>query len=154
MREAFPEQYAKVAPETFARALNAVEPSLIRVEADEVTYNLHIIVRFEMEKAIVNGDVAIESLPRLWNEKYQEYLGVKPPTDSEGVLQDIHWSQAASATSRPIRSATSMRRRFTPRCATTSPTSTNGWPRATAFSRWSGCARGCTASARSMSRRN
>ncbi len=75
VREAFPEQYAKVAPETFARALNAVEPSLIRVEADEVTYNLHIIIRFEMEKAIINGDVAIESLPRLWNEKYQEYLG-------------------------------------------------------------------------------
>ena len=92
VREAFPEQYAKVAPETFARALNAVEPSLIRVEADEVTYNLHIIIRFEMEKAIINGDVAIESLPRLWNEKYQEYLGVTPPTDSDGVLQDIHWS--------------------------------------------------------------
>jgi carboxypeptidase Taq len=92
VREAFPERYTKIDPETFARALNAVEPSLIRVEADEVTYNLHIIVRFELEKAIINGDVAIESLPRLWNEKYQEYLGVTPPNDSDGVLQDIHWS--------------------------------------------------------------
>jgi carboxypeptidase Taq len=57
-----------------------------------VTYNLHIIIRFELEKAIINGDVAIESLPRLWNEKYEEYLGIEPPTDADGVLQDIHWS--------------------------------------------------------------
>jgi carboxypeptidase Taq len=92
VREAFPEQYTKVEPATFARALNAVAPSLIRVEADEVTYNLHVIIRFEMEKAIINGDVAIESLPRLWNEKYQEYLGITPPNDSDGVLQDVHWS--------------------------------------------------------------
>jgi carboxypeptidase Taq len=92
VREAFPEQYKNVDPATFARALNAVAPSLIRVEADEVTYNLHIIVRFELEKALINGDVAIESLPRLWNEKYQEYLGITPPNDADGVLQDIHWS--------------------------------------------------------------
>ena len=92
VREAFPEQYKKVEPATFARALNAVAPSLIRVEADEVTYNLHIIIRFELEKAIINGDVAIESLPRLWNEKYKEYLGITPPNDADGVLQDIHWS--------------------------------------------------------------
>jgi carboxypeptidase Taq len=92
VREAFPEQYKNVEPATFSRALNAVAPSLIRVEADEVTYNLHIIVRFELEKAIINGDVAIESLPRLWNEKYKEYLGIEPPTDADGVLQDIHWS--------------------------------------------------------------
>jgi carboxypeptidase Taq len=92
VREAFPERYKNVEPATFARALNAVAPSLIRVEADEVTYNLHVIVRFELEKAIVNGDVAIESLPRLWNEKYQEYLGITPPNDSDGVLQDVHWS--------------------------------------------------------------
>ena len=92
VREVFPEQYKNVEPETFARALNAVAPSLIRVEADEVTYNLHIIIRFELEKAIINGDVAIESLPRLWNEKYKEYLGIESPTDSDGVLQDIHWS--------------------------------------------------------------
>jgi carboxypeptidase Taq len=74
------------------RALNKVQPSLIRVEADEVTYNLHIIVRFELEKALINGEVAVETLPRLWNAKYQECLGIEPPTDTVGVLQDIHWT--------------------------------------------------------------
>jgi len=88
----FPEQYANVDATTFARALNHVEPSLIRVEADEVTYNLHIIIRFELEKAMVNGDVAVESLPRMWNEKYQEYLGITPPNNADGILQDVHWT--------------------------------------------------------------
>jgi carboxypeptidase Taq len=92
VREAFPEQFAAVDVATFARALNKVQPSLIRIEADEVTYNLHIIVRFELEKALINSDIAIETLPGLWNAKYGEYLGVEPVTDSEGVLQDIHWS--------------------------------------------------------------
>ena len=92
VREAFPEQFASVDAAMFARALNKVQPSLIRIEADEVTYNLHIIVRFELEKALINGDIAIETLPGLWNAKYREYLGVEPATDSEGVLQDIHWS--------------------------------------------------------------
>lgn len=92
VRQAFPEQFASVDTATFARALNKVKPSLIRIEADEVTYNLHIIVRFELEKALINGDVAIETLPGLWNAKYHEYLGIEPETDSEGVLQDIHWS--------------------------------------------------------------
>jgi carboxypeptidase Taq len=92
VREAFPEQFAAVDAAMFARALNKVQPSLIRIEADEVTYNLHIIVRFELEKALINGDIAIETLPGLWNAKYREYLGVEPATDSEGVLQDIHWS--------------------------------------------------------------
>ena len=92
VREAFPEQFAQVDVATFARALNKVQPSLIRIEADEVTYNLHIIVRFELEKALINGDVAVESLPRLWNAKYREYLGVEPANDAQGVLQDIHWT--------------------------------------------------------------
>ena len=92
VRQAFPEHFASVDAAVFARALNKVKPSLIRVEADEVTYNLHIIVRFELEKALINGNVAIETLPDLWNAKYREYLGVEPATDSEGVLQDIHWS--------------------------------------------------------------
>jgi carboxypeptidase Taq len=69
-----------------------VQPSLIRIEADEVTYNLHILIRFELEKALINGDVAIESLPGLWNAKYREYLGIEPPNDAQGVLQDVHWS--------------------------------------------------------------
>jgi carboxypeptidase Taq len=92
VREAFPWDYADVDVATFARALNKVQPSLIRVEADEVTYNLHIMVRFELEKALINGDVAIETLPGLWNKKYREYLGIEPGYDAEGVLQDVHWS--------------------------------------------------------------
>ncbi len=92
VRECFPERYASVDHVAFARALNKVEPSLIRIEADEVTYNLHIIIRYEMEKAMVNGEVSVESLPGQWNAKYKEYLGIEPPTDSVGILQDIHWS--------------------------------------------------------------
>lgn len=92
VRDVFPTQFGQVDVATFARALNKVQPSLIRVEADEVTYNLHIIVRYELEKMLVNGNIAIESLPRLWNEKYREYLGIEPTTDKAGVLQDIHWT--------------------------------------------------------------
>lgn len=92
VQKTFPEQFASVDAATFARALNKVRPSLIRVEADEVTYNLHIIVRYELEKAIVNGEVAVESLPGLWNAKYKDYLGVEPENDRVGVLQDIHWT--------------------------------------------------------------
>ena len=92
VKDVFPEQFAHVDAQTFARALNKAQPSLIRIEADEVTYNLHIIIRFELEKALVNGDVAIESLPGMWNAKYRDYLGVEPQRDAEGVLQDIHWT--------------------------------------------------------------
>ena len=92
VRSAFPEHFANVDVETFARALNKVQPSLIRIEADEVTYNLHIIIRYELERAMVNGEVAVESLPGMWNAKYREYLGIEPDTDSKGILQDVHWS--------------------------------------------------------------
>ncbi|MBV9711195.1 MAG: carboxypeptidase M32, partial [Ktedonobacteraceae bacterium] len=92
VREVFPEQFSNVDVATFVRALNKVEPSLIRVEADEVTYNLHILIRFELEKALVNGEIAVESLPELWNAKYRAYLGIEPPDNSDGVLQDMHWS--------------------------------------------------------------
>jgi carboxypeptidase Taq len=92
VRQAFPEHFAAIDAATFARALNKVKSSLIRIEADEVTYNLHIIVRYELEKTMINGDLAIESLPGKWNAKYREYLGIEPTSDSEGVLQDIHWS--------------------------------------------------------------
>lgn len=73
------------------RGINRVEPSLVRVDADELTYNLHIIVRYECEKAIFNEKVNAKALRELWNEKYKEYLGVVPANDTEGVLQDIHW---------------------------------------------------------------
>jgi carboxypeptidase Taq len=91
-RDTFPRQLADVDAATFARALNKVEPSLIRVEADEVTYNLHIIIRFELEQAMVNGDLSVESLPAAWNAKYQQYLGITPPSDADGCMQDIHWT--------------------------------------------------------------
>jgi carboxypeptidase Taq len=78
----------------FYWAINHVEPSLIRVEADEATYNLHIIVRFELEQALLSGDLPAADLPAAWNDKYRQYLGITPPSDADGCLQDIHWSAA------------------------------------------------------------
>lgn len=79
----------------FYRAINQVKPSLIRIEADEVTYPLHVIVRFELEKALISGELDVKDLPEAWNAKMQELLGIKPMTDSEGCMQDIHWSMGA-----------------------------------------------------------
>jgi len=92
LKEIFPEQFEHVDIETFVLALNKVQPSLIRVEADEVTYNLHILIRFELENALVNGELAVDDLPAAWNAKYLEYLGIEPANDAEGVLQDVHWT--------------------------------------------------------------
>lgn len=78
--------------EDFYFAINAVRPSLIRIEADEATYNLHILIRFELEQDLLSGQLAVRDLPAAWNEKYRSYLGVEPPNDADGVLQDIHWS--------------------------------------------------------------
>jgi carboxypeptidase Taq len=85
-------QFKEVELEGFYRAINQVKPSLIRVEADEVTYGLHIILRFELEQALVTGELAVADLPEAWNSKMEEYLGLTPPNDAVGVLQDIHWS--------------------------------------------------------------
>ncbi len=93
-RAFFPDQTAGVSHEAFYRAINKVEPSLVRVEADEVTYNMHVFVRFELEQALVSGELKVADVPEAWNAKYKEYLGVTPPTDSEGCLQDVHWSHA------------------------------------------------------------
>jgi carboxypeptidase Taq len=76
----------------FHRAINKVQPSLIRTEADEATYNLHVMLRFELELALLEGTLAVEGLPAAWNERMREYLGVVPPDDARGVLQDVHWS--------------------------------------------------------------
>ncbi|HEY8395060.1 MAG TPA: carboxypeptidase M32, partial [Thermaerobacter sp.] len=92
LRELFPAQLEGVDAEAMYRAVNRVQPSLIRVEADEVTYNLHIMLRFELELALLSGDLAVEDLPGAWNEKMKEYLGLVPADDLQGVLQDIHWS--------------------------------------------------------------
>jgi len=79
--------------ETLYRAANRVyDDNLIRVDADELTYHMHIIVRFEIERDLINGDLAVEDVPEVWNDKYEQYLGVRPDNDAEGVLQDIHWS--------------------------------------------------------------
>ncbi len=91
----FPGQLGDVSLDDFYAAVNAVTPSLIRVEADEVTYNLHIMLRFDLERALINGEVAVKELPDLWNKAMLEYVGIEPPTVAEGVLQDIHWSQGA-----------------------------------------------------------
>ncbi|WP_068617368.1 carboxypeptidase M32 [Paenibacillus tuaregi] len=88
----FPEQLAQVKVEDFHRAINRVENSLIRIEADELTYNLHIIIRYEIEKMLFNENLDVKELPRVWNEKYEQYLGIIPPNDGVGVLQDVHWS--------------------------------------------------------------
>lgn len=76
-------------------AVNHVEPSLIRVEADEATYNLHIIIRFEIEQELIDGQLAVADLPEAWNQKYEDYLGIKPPSDADGVMQDVHWPSTA-----------------------------------------------------------
>ena len=92
LQEEFPEHFAAVPLERFHRALNKVQPSLRRVDADEVTYCLHIILRFELERDILYGNVELRDLPEAFDAKMQEYLGLQPPDLSRGVLQDVHWS--------------------------------------------------------------
>jgi len=92
LQEYFPSQLRNVDLETFYRGINKVQPSLIRVEADEATYNLHIMLRLELEIAMMEGTLAVKDLPEAWNSRMEEYLGITPPNDADGVLQDIHWS--------------------------------------------------------------
>ncbi len=92
LQEFFPEQLGRGDQEQFYRAINKVSPSFIRVEADEVTYNLHIFLRFELEQALLEQRLKVADLPEAWNAKMKEYLGLTPPHDALGVLQDIHWS--------------------------------------------------------------
>jgi carboxypeptidase Taq len=92
LQEAFPGRFDDVDLETFYRAVNKVQPSLIRVDADEVTYNMHIILRFELEQEIMGGEITLTDLPEAWNARMKEYLGVDVPDDAKGVLQDVHWS--------------------------------------------------------------
>ncbi len=92
LRRVFPEQLKSSDAERVYRAVNRVEPGLIRVRADEVTYNLHVVLRFELEKALLTDDLAVRDLPEAWQSKMAAYLGLTPPNDIDGVLQDIHWS--------------------------------------------------------------
>jgi carboxypeptidase Taq len=92
LQSVFTKELRRVSFDRFYAAVSTLGPSLIRVRADELTYNLHIIIRYEMEKAMINGSVRVEELPDMWNAKYEQYLGLRPPTFSQGILQDIHWS--------------------------------------------------------------
>lgn len=91
LQATFPDQLGSVPVESFWRALNIVKPSLIRTRADEVTYNLHVLVRFELELELLEGRLAVRDLPDAWNAKYRDVLGVEVPNDADGVLQDVHW---------------------------------------------------------------
>lgn len=92
LQQEFPEQFGAVRLEEFYPALNAVKPGFIRIDSDEVTYNLHIILRFEIEKALIEGSMKVKEIPEVWNSKMREYLGISPEFDGQGCLQDIHWS--------------------------------------------------------------
>ena len=94
-RQAFPQALAGVSDDDWVFAVNDVRPSLIRTEADEATYNLHVMLRFELEQAMLSGDVGAADVPAAWNERMRDYLCVTPPDDAQGCLQDIHWSGGA-----------------------------------------------------------
>jgi len=95
LQATFPSQLRSVDLESFYRAVNQVSPSLNRVEADEVTYNLHTLLRFELEKLLIEAELKVRDLPDAWNSKMQAYFGLTPPTPADGILQDIHWSQGS-----------------------------------------------------------
>lgn len=95
LRERFPSIPEEINTDVFYRIANTVEPGLIRVEADEVTYNLHIFIRFEIEQELVTGALRVRDLPERWNEGYRNYLGIIPPDDTSGCLQDIHWAHGS-----------------------------------------------------------
>ncbi|MFK7691932.1 carboxypeptidase M32 [Paenibacillus sp. HJGM_3] len=95
LQSLYPENLSKVPVELFYRGINEVKPSLIRIEADELTYNLHIMIRYELEKELFSGTIEVKDLPAAWNAKYRDYLGVEPENDGEGVMQDVHWSGGA-----------------------------------------------------------
>ncbi len=95
LQETFPDQLGQVELSAFVKAINKVQPSLIRTKADELTYSLHVLIRYELEKMLFAEELQVEDLPQAWTDKYEEYLGVRPRDVSEGVLQDIHWSQGS-----------------------------------------------------------
>jgi carboxypeptidase Taq len=91
-KERFPVSLGDVSLDEWFWAVNDIRPSLIRVEADEATYNLHIVIRFELEQELIHGTLAVADAPTAWNERYEKYLGLVPETNANGILQDIHWS--------------------------------------------------------------
>ena len=95
VQEMFPRQLGQVDLDRFVEAINKVTPGLIRTEADELSYSLHVLIRYEIEKMLIEEDLDVKKLPDIWAEKYEEYLGIRPENPAEGVLQDIHWSQGS-----------------------------------------------------------
>lgn len=95
LQKSFPENLGNVSLNDFYKAINLVKQSFIRTEADELTYHLHVFIRFEIEKGLIEGSLQVKDLPEIWNAKYKEYLGVDVPDDKTGVLQDIHWSHGS-----------------------------------------------------------
>jgi carboxypeptidase Taq len=95
MKKIFPEQLKGVDQKQFWRVINKAECSLIRTEADELTYPLHILIRYEMEKGIFDGSLDLENLDKIWDDKYEQYLGVRAEKPSQGILQDVHWSDGS-----------------------------------------------------------
>jgi carboxypeptidase Taq len=93
LKSTFPEQLGAINDQSFYKGMNRVENSLIRTSADEITYHLHILVRFEMERELISGELNAEDAKDAWNTKYKNYLGITPPDDASGILQDVHWSQ-------------------------------------------------------------
>jgi carboxypeptidase Taq len=92
LKQYAPESISNLSNEAFYRAVNEVKPSYIRIEADEMTYPLHVMIRYELEKGLINKEIEVKDLPKLWNDKMEEYLGIRPENDRDGVLQDVHWS--------------------------------------------------------------
>lgn len=92
LQEHFPHQFAGISLDTFFKGMNKVEPSLIRTEADELTYHFHVIIRYELEKALLTGDLGAKDMKAAWNELYHKYIGLVVPDDKQGILQDVHWS--------------------------------------------------------------
>jgi carboxypeptidase Taq len=92
LQETFPGELGRVDMERFYRGINKIQPSLIRVDADEVTYNLHVILRFELEHELIGGELVARELPDAFDAKMEEYLGQRPPSVSRGVIQDMHWA--------------------------------------------------------------
>ncbi len=95
LQQLFPEQLKSVSTDHFYKAINKVEPSFIRTNADELTYHFHVMIRFELEVALMEGKINVSDLPASWNAKYREYLGIDVPDDTRGVLQDVHWSHGS-----------------------------------------------------------
>ncbi len=95
LKETFSGVFDTIPLDTFVSSLNTVHPTLIRIHSDEVTYGLHIILRYELEKGLIDGSIQVKDIPKLWNKKMKEMLGITPPSDKEGCLQDIHWSLGA-----------------------------------------------------------